>query len=111
MKAEHHGVPGQLNVLVLDVDSEVTSFGRHNRLCVGRDVATGKLVIREDLRDLPLSTEADRRRVALHPNRRVHPRGTRLVHESSEPYTGNLGECIEHTYLVVNRRPSANKES
>jgi len=31
---EPHGVLGQLNVRTLDVDSDVTGFGKHNRLVV-----------------------------------------------------------------------------
>ena len=100
-----HGVPGQLNALVLDVDSEVTSYGRHNRLVVFGPSITqpvegerNVVTVREDVRPgLPMSTEEDRRRVASG-FQRMHPKGTRLVHQSSEPYDGRLGPCVEHTY-------------
>lgn len=103
-RAEHHGEPHQLNHYVRDVDSDVTDYGRHNRLVVfgpsvtqpdpdGRNVVT----IREDVHGLPMSTEEDRLRAA-NGWQRMHPARTRLVHESSTPYTGNLGECIEHVY-------------
>lgn len=101
-RAHWHNVPGQLNRAVLDVDSDVTNFGKHNRLVVFRGIGDESdiITIREDLRDLPMSTEADRQRVAKRPGHRLHPRGSRLVHESSEPYTGRQGECIEHTYRI-----------
>lgn len=92
----------QLNVNVLDVDSSITNYGRHNRCIIMRDVADpSELLVREDLRGLPLTTDADRRRVA-NGWQRLHPRGSRLVYESSTRYTtSNFGESIEHIYRVV----------
>lgn len=105
---DRHGVPGQLNVVVLDVDSSVTNYGRHNRCVVMRDVAKpSEITVREDLRGLPLTTDADRRRVA-NGWQRLHPRGSRLVHESSTRYTTpGFGESIEHIYRITQPRRAA----
>ena len=96
MKHEPHGVPGQCNIYTLDVDSEITSFGKHNRLLVfgNRD---GTVTIREDLReDLPLSTEVDRQRAAKG-YQRIHPRFSRL-----HPIGTDTGErAIEHHYQIA----------
>lgn len=52
-----HGVAGQLNVLVLDKDSEVTGFGKHARCRVGRAVDGDRLLtVTADL-DAPGSTK------------------------------------------------------
>lgn len=101
-----HNVPGQLNVLVLDVDSEVTNHGRHNRLVVfrGVDDEADIITVREDLRGLPMSTEADRRKMALHPHHRLHAKGQRLVYvESSGVYNEAFGPggSIDHTYRLM----------
>lgn len=100
---ERHGVPGQLNVCVLDVESEVTNYGKHNRLVVfrGTGVESQFIYIREDIRDLPESTELDRMRIARHLWHRLHPAGSRLKHMSSERYGGILGPAIEHQYEIV----------
>jgi hypothetical protein len=55
---EPHGIPGQLNVLVPDVESYRTSYGAHNRIVVG--LAGRSVYMREDRRGLPDSTEAQR---------------------------------------------------
>lgn len=98
---DHHGVDGQLNVVVLDVDSSVTNYGRHNRLVVMRDVADPTLLtVREDLRGLPMSTETDQRRAA-NGWQRLHPRWSRLEHLRSVPYTiAGFGDCIDHEYRI-----------
>lgn len=100
---EAHNVAGQLNAYVLDIESAVTGHGAHNRLVVfGPGLSDGprdQIYIREDLRGLPLSTDAQRRAVALHPSHRMHPAGRRLAHvSSSEPYDTRLGQSIDHVY-------------
>jgi len=99
--AEAHNVAGQVNVYVLDVDSDITGKGRHNRLLVFRGTNDeGHIVtIREDLRGLPLSSDADRRKVS-NGWQRMHPVGSRLEYVGSEQYTNRLGESIEHTYTI-----------
>lgn len=103
MKQEAHGQKGHLNVLVLDQDSEVTSFGKHNRLVVGREVESGEIVIREDIKHgLPMATEEDRQRVAKG-FQRMHPKGTSLkLIASSGPYpSGNdVHKSIEYRYAI-----------
>lgn len=95
-----HGVPGQLNICVLDTDSDVTDYGRHNRLIVMGDLGPGDKVvsvtIREDLRGLPLSTEEDRMRVAMGWQRQ-HPQRTRLVFKGKEEEE----HCIHWKYEIV----------
>lgn len=64
MKAQHHGVAGQLNVLTLDKDSECTGFGEHVRCRVGRDTQGPRYItVTADLHapgseNLPLPTLA-----------------------------------------------------
>jgi len=103
MQEQHHGQHGHLNVFVLDQNSEVTSFGKHNRLVVGREVESGEIVVREDIKHgLPMSTEADRQRVARG-YQRMHPKGTSLkLISSSERYWsgGRSWESIDHRYLI-----------
>lgn len=53
-----HGIPGQLNEYVPDVESYRTGYGAHNRIVTG--LAGGSVYIREDRRGLPDSTEAQR---------------------------------------------------
>lgn len=79
-----HGVPGQVNICVLDVDSEITSCGKHNRLLVFLDRTTNQIEIREDVIGLPMSTEKDRIKVANLWGQRMHPKGYRLIHLRSE---------------------------
>lgn len=102
MNRDMHGVPGQLNAFVLDVDSIVTGYGAHNRLVVmGPALGSGErlVYIREDLRGLPLSTDAQRRTVAGHPAERMHPHGKHLTHVSTSAlYEGRNGQCIDHVY-------------
>lgn len=106
---EYHGVPGQLNMIVLDVDSRVTDYGHHNRLLVSRGTGDEHniMYVREDLRGLPLSTEEDRRRALNHPLQRLHTRGERLRHLDSEQWASKLGETIDHRYEVVRATPAA----
>lgn len=100
-RAERHGQSGHANIYVLDQDSEITGFGRHCRLLVSKNVASGVICCREDIRHgLPLSTDADRRKV-MSGWQRLHPRGSRLVHiSSSEPYQCGSGPSIEHLYRI-----------
>ena len=98
---EAHGLADQLNIYTLDVESDVTSFGKHNRLVVFLDNATKHIEIREDIRGLPSSTEKDRQRVARG-CQRLHPRGTRLRFVSSDQWTDIHGHChIDHVYDIV----------
>ena len=99
-----HGVPYQLNVEILDVDSEVTCYGKHNRLLVFGDGPL-RVTIREDIRGLPMSTEADRQTMAKHPAHRMHGRDETLEHVASVEYTSPLGRSIEHTYRVTWKGP------
>ena len=97
-----HGVEGQLNRMTLDVDSEVTGFGTHNRLIVFGTTDGLYVQIREDVfadDSLPLSVEWQRQSIAHHPHHRLHPEGWTLRHVSSQPYDD--GRCIEHIYAVV----------
>lgn len=91
-----HGVSGQLNVFVLDVDSVVTSYGEHNRLCVFLPRG-GEVYIREDLHGLPESTEAQRRTVALK-DQSVDLR--RMTYVGGERWESRAGESIDHTYRI-----------
>lgn len=56
----HDGVPGQINVYVLDVESDITTFGNHNRLLVFHNSESNQVEIREDEIGLPSSAEEDR---------------------------------------------------
>jgi hypothetical protein len=96
-----HGIPGQLNVYVTDVDSDVTGFGLHNRIVV----LGGKvdIIAREDLRGLPLSTDAQRRKV-LDGWQRQHPRDTQLGYRGSTRYAVATGESIDHCYQINGKR-------
>jgi hypothetical protein len=102
MDKQPHGVEGQINIFVLDKDSDITGYGKHNRLLVFR--GTGKdgftITVREDIRGLPLSTEDDRRAVLMG-WQRMHPRGQRLDYVSSVRYDAyDAWESIEHTYQI-----------
>lgn len=104
MNKEPHGEKNHINVLVRDQDSEITSFGKHNRLLVFRPVGcAGIITIREDiLHGLPMSTEEDRQRVARG-YQRLHPKGTSLKHAGTSdayPSGSKSWESIEHTYLI-----------
>ena len=94
---EPHGVSGQLNVYVLDKDSPITGYGAHNRLLVFQDARqSARVTIREDIRGLPLSTEAQRQKVAAG-YQRMHARGERLTFVESvrvDVFT------VNHEYLV-----------
>lgn len=104
---ERHWEAGHVNVLVRDQDSQITSYGRHCRLLVGRIVGTDTILIREDIKHgLPESTEQDRQRVAKG-WQRVHPRRARLKHVSSERYRNPPAtfDSIEHRYEIVMPTP------
>lgn len=97
-----HGIAGQVNIYILDVDSDITGYGAHNRLLVfGDTIVRTQYTVREDLRGLPLSTEAQRRTV-LNGWQRLHGRRVKLVYVSScAPYRVKTGgESIDHTYTV-----------
>lgn len=97
-----HGVPGQINVCVLDADSDITSHGKHNRLLVFMDRQSGQIEIREDDIGLPWSTEKDRRRVACSTYQRMHPKNTRLIYQKSEQSPN--GKNVWHFYEIDNGR-------
>lgn len=106
-RGDHHGVPHQLNALVLDVDSHVTGFGRHSRLVVmgGTGEDAHVVTIREDLcAGLPESTEADRARMLKSPTTITR---AAVKHVESARYVSWFDghECphIEHTYHLVRR--------
>lgn len=90
-----HGVAGQINICVLDKDSDITGFGKHNRLLVFGSQRS--ITLREDIRGLPLSTEDDRKK-CLNSWQRLHPKGITLEWESSVEYEGHQGRSIEHSY-------------
>jgi hypothetical protein len=101
-----HEMPGQLNVFIADADSDVTDCGRHNRIVIlgGASIITA----REDIRSLPLSTDAQRRKV-MDGWQRLHPRGTRLEYLGSTQYTTAAGESIDHRYQIIRRNDHAAK--
>lgn len=72
-----HGVPGQLNGYVLDIESDITGYGKHNRLLVSGHPDGRQITVREDRRGLPNSEECDRQKV-LHGWQRSHPKGKTL---------------------------------
>lgn len=74
-----HGVPNQLNIYELDVESDCTGYGRHNRLIVMMDRKTNTIDVREDNIGLPDSTDKDRRKLANNPAHRLHRKGSRLI--------------------------------
>lgn len=82
-----HGVPNQMNIFELDRHSSITSFGKHARCTVMKDVETGKIEVRVDHTtsdpDLPAPSIEQLLRVAKHSDQRLHARGERLVHERS----------------------------
>lgn len=93
-----HGVSGQLNTHVLDVDSDVTGYGKHNRLVVFFDRQSNQIEIREDEIGLPLSSEEDRRKVANLATHRHHPKSTRLIFLRSEQ--SHSSKSIWHLYAI-----------
>lgn len=101
-----HGVAGQLNVYVLDKDSCVTRFGKHNRLIVTRNLAGTQIEIREDDIGLAWSDEIDRQYVACKTYQRLHPRNARLVFRETQesPDQRHRWHCYD---IVVNRRMPA----
>lgn len=92
-----HGVPHQFNTCVLDVDSDVTGYGKHNRIAVFYSRQDQTIEAREDLIGLPLSTKLQRRKVMMG-WQRMHPKGTKLTHVSSleEPAHGEFPASIWH---------------
>ena len=101
---EPHGQPHHLNVAVLDEDSEATGYGAHNRLVVFGDVNGPGITIREDTwRGLPMSTEAQRRKVANGWSR-LHPKGSRLRYLGTDPEPYGPFASIEHQYVAEHAR-------
>jgi hypothetical protein len=96
-----HGEAGHINVLVKDQDSEITGYGKHCRLVVGRLVEGGDIVCREDIKwGLPLSNEAQRRKVIRKSG--LLPKRMWITLVSSDHYESSLGhEAIEHYYKVT----------
>lgn len=102
-RKEPHGVEGHVNVYVLDQESEITSYGKHNRLIVFFDRMSGCVEIREDiLHGLPDSTEADRQRVARG-YQRMHPKGSKLELLSTFDDESARGrwKCRWYRYAIV----------
>lgn len=98
---EEHHVPGQLNIYVLDKDSEVTGRGQHNRIRVGLDVETRLLEADEDCGTGPrLATLDEIRKVINHPNHKVH--SGRAIYTGSERWTSpRMGRDVwTHTFRI-----------
>lgn len=97
-----HGQPDNVNICVLDVDSDITGFGKHNRILVSlqHNGARKKITAREDiLHNLNMSNDAQRRKV-MNGWRRMHPKGTTLTYVgSSHPYMTSYGTSIDHEYV------------
>lgn len=93
-----HGVPGQLNVYKLDVDSDITGIGKHNRLMVFKNHRSGDIEIREDDIGLAWSTEEDRQIVACETHQRMHPQGSNIVYQSSK--RSDCGKQVWHFYSI-----------
>ena len=98
-----HGEHGHLNVRVRDQESDVTGYGKHNRLVVFGPCGSDKLYeVREDrLWGLPDSTEADRQKV-LSGWQRQHPKGTRLQLTSTTDTGGSV--WFEYEAVPTGRR-------
>lgn len=95
---EPHGVTGQLNIYLLDIGSDITGHGKHNRVLVSQDQHDQTIIAREDRSGLPLSTDVQRRKV-MNGWQRMHKVGVKLVHVRSTQHRGGLGgESIEHAY-------------
>lgn len=90
-----HNVPGQFNIYVLDVESDITNYGKHNRLLVLGGTGEGSyyITVREDGIGLPESTEQDRRRV-LNGWQRQHKLGELLHFQTVD----RVGKHIYYTY-------------
>ena len=105
MAGTPHGQPNNLNLVMLDVDREITGYGKHNRLVVFGSMDGSYVHIRDDIipgRNLATPTPAQRLKVA-NGRDRMHPRGTRLEYvSSSEPYSGSQNwASIDHMYNIV----------
>jgi hypothetical protein len=95
-----HNVPNQLNKSILDIQSCVTSYGKHNRLIVFCNLNYATVTIREDIRGLSLSNEDDRMQVACNTYQRMHPKNTSLVLTDKTEYEDDFGKCIYYDYRV-----------
>ena len=99
-RGDRHGQENHLNVRVLDEESDCTGYGAHNRLVVFGDVAGPGITIREDTwRGYPMSTEEQRRKVAMGWSR-LHPKGTRLRYLGTDPEPFGPFASIEHSYIA-----------
>jgi len=91
-----------VNTITPDLESDVTGYGRHNRLLVSGTPGQREVTIREDIRPgLPMSNERDRMRVA-NGWQRQHPRGARLRYvATSERVRSGAGswESVWYTYV------------
>lgn len=45
---KQHNIPAQFNRIVLDMESDATAFGRHNRLTASAGIGNGTWTVRED---------------------------------------------------------------
>lgn len=103
MIANMHGVEGQLNVCVLDKDSEVTAFGEHARCRVGRETDGERLlVVTADLdapgsENLPVPTWEQAETLA----QAFFVRHTRLQFLGSDEWTSNRGRHVDFNFDVV----------
>jgi len=97
-----HGVAGQLNVLVLDKDSEVTGFGKHARCRVGRAVDGERLLtVTADL-DAPGSESLPEPDVeqASYLAYEFFERPTRLKLVGREYWESNNGRHLDYEFAV-----------
>ncbi len=78
-----------LNTNLPDLESDVTSYGAHNRLIVFADVHEPLVTIREDRQGLPMSTETQRMKVA-NSWQRMHPRWAILTLRNVTEYNNSV---------------------
>lgn len=69
-----------LNYFTKDEDSEITSYGKHNRLLVFYDKKNQRIEVREDDIGLPAAELGDAIKIAMGKHR-VHPLGYSLRYE------------------------------
>lgn len=104
-----HGVPGQVNIYVLDTESDITGYGKHNRLLVFMNRSARTIDIREDNIGLGWSTEMQRRHVACKTFQRMHPRNTDLVFQHYEESADGKQRWYSYTFVPKTNaaRPSS----
>lgn len=88
-----------VNVYTSDLESDITRYGKHNRIIVLGDPEGRNVIAREDDIGLRSPTETEQRRVLMGWQRQ-HPRGTRLRYAGSETYACDGGASVDHTYVV-----------